>query len=443
MAREEVEFMPSGLVTCFINDVEARILKISPEGFTFRVSEKIQHITSLNIVFYSFDDYRYKELKLEDYTLLGEDEEEFYVKYRIAVNDSVYINNVKGIFKDYTKYIMLKNFGYENEFSEAMVGYPAEEDENFYVYYDNQKKDWMDEIIEKENFDNIFEMAIKIDNHILYNEYLRRDIKSFREYYYKVNYIKSLGIFNKGIDRIYIGNEFCHNLFPKEDMLIEILEKSLDDRVEVTVCFTYLRENYIDKNRKIIESIYSFCVNNKKQIEIVINDWGMLSLIKNKEDYLKPVLGVLLNKRKKDPRYNYKKGYDENKHLIGKNSLNSSSFREFLKERNIQRYEYESCGYKMGIAEGKHSLQIPFYVTNLSQYCPLNAVCKTGDRGRQRLVKCCAKYCTDYVFMYPKHLKMIGRYNSLFAFDDTLLKDDDKLKEYLDEGIDRIVLNFI
>ena len=63
MAREEVEFMPSGLVTCFINDVEARILKISPEGFTFRVSEKIQHITSLKIVFYSFDDYRYEELK--------------------------------------------------------------------------------------------------------------------------------------------------------------------------------------------------------------------------------------------------------------------------------------------------------------------------------------------------------------------------------------------
>lgn len=399
MAREEVEFMPSGLVTCFINDVEARILKISPEGFTFRVSEKIQHITSLNIVFYSFDDYRYKELKLEDYTLLGEDEEEFYVKYRIAVNDSVYINNVKGIFKDYTKYIMLKNFGYENEFSEAMVGYPAEEDENFYVYYDNQKKDWMEEIIEKENFDNIFEMAIKIDNHILYNEYLRRDIKSFQEYYYKMNYIKSLGTFNKGIDRIYIGNEFCHNLFPKEDMLIEILEKSIADKVEVTVCFTYLRENYIDKNRKIIEKIYSFCIKNKKQIEIIINDWGMLSLIKNKEDYLKPVLGVLLNKRKKDPRYNYKKGYNENKKLIGKNSLNSSSFREFLKERNIQRYEYESCGYKMEIAEGKHSLQIPFYVTNLSQYCPLNAVCKGGDRGKQRLVKCCAKYCTDYVFI--------------------------------------------
>ena len=52
-------------------------------------------------------------------------------------------------------------------------------------------------------------------------------------------------------------------------------------------------------------------------------------------------------------------------------------------------------------------------------------------------------YCKDYVFAYPKHLKMVGRYNSLFAFDDTLLKDEGKLSEYIKNGIDRIVLNFI
>ncbi len=443
MTREEVEFVPSGLVTCFMNNMEVRILKISPEEFTIRVSEKIKNISSLKIAFYLFKEYRYEELQIKDYILLEEDIEEFYVKYRIAVKDSTYIDNVKRIFKDYTKYIMLKNFGYENEFSKVMVEYPAEKDENFYEYYIDQKRDWMEPIGQINSFHSVFEMAVKIDNHILYNEYLKRDIKYFQEYYYKENCIKSLGIFNNPIDRIYIGNEFCHNLFPKEDVLIKMLEKSIVDNVEVTVCFTYLRENYIDKNREIIENIYNFCIKNEKQIEIVINDWGMLSLIKNKEDYLKPVLGVLLNKRKKDPRYNYKKGYNENKNIIGRNSLNAISFREFLKENNIYRYEYEGCGYKMDIAEGNHSLQIPFYVTNLSQYCPLNAVCKTGDRGRQRLVKCCAKYCTDYVFVYPEHLKMIGRYNSLFAFDDTLLKDYEKLKVYLDEGIDRIVLNFI
>ena len=52
-------------------------------------------------------------------------------------------------------------------------------------------------------------------------------------------------------------------------------------------------------------------------------------------------------------------------------------------------------------------------------------------------------YCKEYIFSYPKHLKMVGRYNSIFAFDDTLLKDFEKLEHYIDNGIDRIVLNFI
>ena len=55
----------------------------------------------------------------------------------------------------------------------------------------------------------------------------------------------------------------------------------------------------------------------------------------------------------------------------------------------------------------------------------------------------CPTYCKDYIFSYPKHLKMVGKYNSLFSFDDTLLHDSKKLEQYINEGIDRILLNFI
>jgi hypothetical protein len=65
------------------------------------------------------------------------------------------------------------------------------------------------------------------------------------------------------------------------------------------------------------------------------------------------------------------------------------------------------------------------------------------DRGNQKLADNCPKYCRDYVFAYPKHLKMVGRYNCLFAFDDTLLKNPKELEYYANSGIDRIVLNFI
>lgn len=197
------------------------------------------------------------------------------------------------------------------------------------------------------------------------------------------------------------------------------------------------------ETKNIIGTVYDWCIKSGMKIEIVINDWGMIKLLEDKTDYFTLSLGVLLNKRKKDPRYIYKKGYEKNKDMMSENNLNSKIFSDFLKENKIERYEYENCGYEILIGEGKHSLQMPFYVTNTSQYCTLYAMCKNLDRGSQKLVNSCPKYCMDYVFAYPKHLKMVGKYNSLFAFDDTLLKDRNMLEKYVNMGIDRIVLNFI
>lgn len=97
------------------------------------------------------------------------------------------------------------------------------------------------------------------------------------------------------------------------------------------------------------------------------------------------------------------------------NAVNSDFFQDFLKnEYNFCRFEFESCGYKQKLPGGRHSLHIPFYQTNTSQYCTLYARCREGQRGRQKLVTACPRYCEDYVFSYPDHLHMIGKYNSLF-----------------------------
>lgn len=34
----------------------------------------------------------------------------------------------------------------------------------------------------------------------------------------------------------------------------------------------------------------------------------------------------------------------------------------------------------------------------------------------------CPGYCRTKVFLYPEHLHMTGRYNSLFALDQTVLR---------------------
>lgn len=443
---DELELLPSGLAACLVDGIEVRILKISPKSLIIRLSEEIQNIKEIKIGFYIFDKYKYNEVTIKDYNLVEVIKDEFYLKYIFSIDDLEYCQNVKRIFGDYSRYIMLKTYGEEGDFSKEMVGYPSEKDYEFYSYYSHAKKEWISKLNYEnwnENIMDSVELAIKLDNYVLYKNYLNKDIKCVKEDYLKDNFIEEHVLFKKDISRLYIGNEFCHNLFPDEDTLMKMMEKANNERLNITLCFTYLRDCYIEKTKNIIDKVYKWCRKNDVKAGIIINDWGMLKVIGEKTDYFNLSLGVLLNKRKKDPRYFYKKGYNEKKELMAVNSLNSPFFNKYLKSLKINRYEYENCGYRISIAEGNHSLHVPFYVTNTSQYCTLYAMCTNLDRGKQKLVKSCPKYCEEYVFAYPSHLKMVGRYNSLFAFDDTLLKNHEELEYYIRSGIDRIVLNFI
>lgn len=446
MGKEEVEILPSGLVSCLLDDREVRILKISPEKLTMRLSEEVDKIDCIRVMFYIFDECRYEEVIIKDYNIIEKRKDDFCLVYEFSIESQEYLYNVRNILKNYSKYIRLKAFGDENEFSKEMVGYPAELDYEFFEYYLEQKKEWMSELNYSDWNENVvdsIELAVTLDNDILYKEYMDKDIKDFKKWYLKENFAETHKLFQKDIDRLYIGNEFCHNLFPEVNLLKNMMQKAKEEELHITLCFTYMRDNYIEKVKDVMDKIYNWCSDNNTKIEIVVNDFGMLELVQGKTDYFRLSLGILLNKRKKDPRYIYKRGFMENYELVAENSLNSSIFREFLKDCKIERYEYENCGYRISVAEGCHSLHIPFYQTNTSQYCPLYAMCTTMDRGNQKLAFNCPKYCRDYVFAYPKHLKMVGRYNSLFAFDDTLLKDPKELEYYTNNGIERIVLNFI
>ena len=126
------------------------------------------------------------------------------------------------------------------------------------------------------------------------------------------------------------------------------------------------------------------------------------------------------------------------------NSLNAEFYRTYLRDTfGIRRYEWESCGYRQEFPEGKNSIHVPFYQTNTSQYCTLYAACKNGERGKQELPESCPGYCGEKVFLYPKHLKMVGRYNSLFALDESAVSGMMDMEMWKKQGIDRLVVNLL
>lgn len=459
--KNGISMIPFGLLSGFMDGKEIRIIELAEEGFRFRLAEKAASPESFLVCFYDMEQADYHEIEIRNYTIeednVSSELVEFCMEYTVLVNSESYRQEVRKLQGQYSRYIRLKLEDDDEELARALTEYPEKKPVNYYS------------LEERQNYS--LETAIEIDRPELYREYLQNDIKQLIEQCYEWKRItgnqldsnkqndspdnKSNIGHGLNLNRIYIGNQFCHLLFPDEKELFMMLEKAYKESLGITIAFSYIREFMLKPIEELINRLAQWCKEKDTCIEIVINDWAMADIIakQNAElaikkseainemrQYLIPCLGILLNKRKKDPRFPYKKG---DKSLYSQNNLNADFYRKYLQsEFGIQRYEWESCGYEQEFPQGKNSLHLPYYQTNTSQYCPLYAICTTGNRGIQYLVKECSHYCSIHRLSYPKHLNITGRFNSLFGIDKELLNHPEKIKAYANAGIDRLVIGW-
>jgi hypothetical protein len=92
----------------------------------------------------------------------------------------------------------------------------------------------------------------------------------------------------KGFDRVYVGSEFCQNRLPTAAAFLK-LEKIF--RGPVTLTTPLLTDGGLDQAMALVKKLAA--VKRRKPLEIVVNDWGLLRLIK-KNKLVRPVLGRLL-----------------------------------------------------------------------------------------------------------------------------------------------------
>ena len=60
-------------------------------------------------------------------------------------------------------------------------------------------------------------------------------------------------------DHLYIGNQFCHLLFPERKLLFKIIEKAAAEQVEITLVFSYIREYMLDYITELLDEINWWC----------------------------------------------------------------------------------------------------------------------------------------------------------------------------------------
>ena len=495
-----VFMIPFGLVAGFADGQEIRITEIAEHGFCFRTLDEIREVKRFRICFYdgfngmktgdqekkSSDPYTEVEIHSFEMEVRVEDGLGIPVyEYSVFVEQEKYRECAGKLILWYDRFVRLKLECEDGELAMVLTGYPAKKDEQFAENFIEQKKEWFGEGEDRarletriENQSGIrenciaagdfelkeykehkeykeykeqewknIEVAVELDCPELYERYLSMKFRDFMDWYWNVNGAKELGKRMTVPDRIYVGNAFCHLLFPEKRQLFEILKKAESEGLAVTVTFSYLREFMLKPVENLLDELEEWCRNRETFPEIAANDWGLLEILRERKEWkeekevLVPCMGTLLNKRKKDPRMGYKQGETG---YFWENSLNAEFYRTYLRDTfGIRRYEWESCGYRQQFPEGKNSIHVPFYQTNTSQYCTLYAACKNGERGKQELPESCPGYCREKVFLYPKHLKMAGRYNSLFALDGSAVSGMMDMEMWKKQGINRLVVNLL
>ncbi len=444
-----VEMIPFGLLAGFYGEKEIRITKLAEEGFCFRTVSEIPRLQEkLRLCFYDLNQNRYQEIPVTpDAWRQMETRTEFFTSYAVAVQQEDYRRAVRTLLGQYDRYIRLKLEEDDSGMAEQLTGYPAKADEVFAESFQEQLTEWfgsktngMQDGCGKDEYDGRKEQietrtekkpaepefALELDHPRVYTQFLNQRLDDFLTAYQARYPAFQNWMRGRKTDRIYIGNAFCHLLFPEKELLFALLEKANRESLQVTLTFSYVREYQIQETEELLQKLQQWCEKQKTKLEVEINDWAMADMLKGALPDLVPCFGRMLNKRKKDPRMTYKKGSRE---CLRENSLNAEFYQEYLsQEFGIQRLEWESCGYEQKFPDPaakmkvENHLHLPFYQTNTSQYCTLYAGSAYGDRSVQHLLTSCDKRCEWQAYLYPQHLEMVGRYNSLFGRDHEILE---------------------
>ena len=422
---ETLQGPPSGLCACRMNERYVHIAAISPRFVLLRLPEEETPCGAVSLHLYRPETGSYETLILNHYAVGEVQHHENAVLLRLCFDDPACARAIRRMMNSYARCLQTKSELGASAWAEQICTYPAEEDFCFAASLQDQRRLWFDHLPPLPIPPEGCELAVELNCPELWQLYLNTPVRDFLGAYSDLRCLPRDHLVRHRIQRLYIGSSFCRHLFPDVETLLAIAEKAGQEDLPLTLSTAELRAGGEEHADRII------ALSRKLNAELEANDWGMLRRAAGKT---RLILGPRLNRRRKDPRMGYKPGLETS--LLAENSLNSPGWIEFLQALGTERLEYESCNLPTVLPDSLPcSLRLPFYQTNTSLFCPLRALCLHGDRGQQTDTDTCSQLCEANVLLYPKHLNMIGRFNSLLALSD--LPNNDELRHF-----DRWVLNY-
>lgn len=100
---------------------------------------------------------------------------------------------------------------------------------------------------------------------------------------------------SRQLDRIHFGNEFCERLLPLSSQLERIVAWCKKRELAITLLTPMLADRGIERLSRLLKVL-------PPESEVVVNDWGVLRLLREQYFTLLPVAGRQMGKMIKDPR---------------------------------------------------------------------------------------------------------------------------------------------
>lgn len=239
----------------------------------------------------------------------------------------------------------------------------------------------------------------------------------------------------KGYSRLYFGAEFCQWRLPAPAAALRALYISAGLGMKLTLLTPWLTDTGMKKARAILSKLADAGAGD---IEVVVNDYGLLTVLKDEFPSFVPVLGRLLVKQKRCPRVpGIMEGLPEpGREVYTHPGIEDPVTVSYLKRFGIMRVELDSPlqGVEADLRPLglKGSVYTPYAYVTATRHCPASFDGKMWQAFSGCRVKGCLKNVIE--LGNPAHeAAILMRGNAQFVENSVLPED------LAGMGIDRIV----
>lgn len=241
-----------------------------------------------------------------------------------------------------------------------------------------------------------------------------------------------------GYNRVYFGAEFCQWRIPAASSVVRTYERTRELGMGFTLLTPWVTDAGLRKLATLFRALSEASGGDAARPEVVVNDYGVLDLLKEGRYRLMPVLGRLLTKQKRCPRI---PGLMEDLPEPGRELFLHAGIEDpvsvrYLKSFGIRRVELDNPlqGMSVRLKEAglRGTVYTPYAYVTVTRHCPASF---DGNTWRS-FTGCTQKGCLRGVMEMsnPAHDEpLIMRGNAQFVMKPEL---PDGISEM---GIDRIV----